>query len=326
MTAMVDYAGLFPPAGLDLPTTLRNWRRYAESEDAWMLGRLIVPVGKLDELASLLERERCVPGLGQDGWRVSCLLSDSLDADIDKVFAFNRRFAPDTAADAAAPPESFSEADLADMPMLGGVLIDAIELKATSARQVDDAMRIIPEQLEPYFEVPVGGPIDTRGMIAAMAGTGARAKIRTGGVTPEAFPTSRQVAGFLMACAASEVPFKATAGLHHPVRAEYPLTYEAGCARHTMYGFLNVFLAGCLARMGVSGGGGPPGRLSEQDLVTLLEETNPRAFVFQDSGVTWRDKRLDTARLARARETFASSFGSCSFEEPTADLRSLGLL
>lgn len=322
MTSIVDYAGLFPPAGLDLPTTLANWKRYTQSEHAWMLGRLIIPAAKLDEFARLLERDTSAPGPNDDAWRVSAVMGENLDADIDRVFEFNRRFASEL--EGPSPAASISSgADPADLPDVigsGGIVIDAIELKAQSGSQIEHAMRLIPEQLEPYIELPIAGPVDVRGLVIALAGTGARAKVRTGGIVPEAFPKSADLARFLVACAAADLPFKATAGLHHPLRAEYPLTYEPGCPRGVMFGFINLIVAAALAR----GAAGAPA--SESDLVAVLEETNPRTFVFQDSGLTWRDRRIDTSRLARVRESFAVSFGSCSFEEPVHDLTSMNLL
>ncbi|MBL8747367.1 MAG: hypothetical protein JNK58_13560 [Phycisphaerae bacterium] len=324
LTSIVDYAGLFPPAALDLPTTLANWRRYVTCPEKWMLGRLIVPIGKLDEFARLVEREACIPGPGEDAWRLSVLVSDNLDADIDRIFEFNRRFAgesagPSAAAAASAGSDPF---DVPDVVVAGGIVVDAIEVKAQSGKHIDTAMKIIPEQLEPFFEVPVAGGADVRGLIIAMNGTGAAAKIRMGGVTPEAFPAAIDVARFLVACAAADVPFKATAGLHHPMRAEYPLTYEPGCARGVMFGFLNVFAAAAFARIGFI----PGTRPAEADLVNVLEESNSRAFIFDDGGFTWRDKRLENARLARVRESFAISFGSCSFEEPLNELKGMGVL
>lgn len=311
MTSIVDYAGLFPPASLDMATTVANWRRYAAGDHAWMLGRLIIPAVRLDEFEKLLDQTG-TPGETEDTWRISALIGENIDGDIDRIFEFNQRHAPGD----SEPPESGGEnPHLHHAPStMGGVVIDAIELKAPGSSFIDSAMKIIPEQLEPYFEVP-GGSADVRGMIAAMAGTGARAKIRTGGVTPDAFPASRQVSVFIKACSAADVPFKATAGLHHPVRGEFPLTYEAGCARGTMYGFVNVFVAAAAVRAV---------QAPESDVLAVLEESNPKAFVFTNSGVTWRDKPIDLARLARVRETFAVSFGSCSFEEPIADLKSLG--
>jgi hypothetical protein len=133
-------------------------------------------------------------------------------------------------------------------------------------------------------------------LLPAIRRAGGRAKIRTGGV-----PSSVELAGFLRACAAEGVAFKATAGLHHPVR------HAAG------HGFLNVFLAAALAR------GGAP----EPELVRLLEETSPAAFRFDAAG-GWRGMSRDT--LIESRRRFALSFGSCSFQEPLDHLRELGFL
>ena len=38
LAGLIDYAGLFPPASLDLPTTLSHFRDYATSAEQWMLG------------------------------------------------------------------------------------------------------------------------------------------------------------------------------------------------------------------------------------------------------------------------------------------------
>ena len=46
---VVDYAGLFPPAKLDMQPTVDNYAAALAGADQWMLGRLIVPVKRLDE-------------------------------------------------------------------------------------------------------------------------------------------------------------------------------------------------------------------------------------------------------------------------------------
>lgn len=314
MTGIVDYAGLFPPAALAMKPAVTNWARYMQSDDAWALGRFVVPMARLAEFDAALDGID-LPPPGQDPWRVSALVGDDMDRDIDRIFDFNRRRAPEP-----PPTEASLEAgdDVGTPDLTGGVAIDAVEIKVATGGQIDRAMKSIPEQVEPYFEVAVGPSApDPRSLITAMAGTGARAKIRTGGVTPDVFPAAGDVARFILACNAADIAFKATAGLHHPVRASYPLTYEPGCASGVMYGFLNVFLAAAFVRAA---------RFNERDCVQILEETNPKAFVFDDSGVSWRDKRIDAARLARVREAFAVSFGSCSFEEPLGDLRKMGLM
>ena len=83
-----------------------------------------------------------------------------------------------------------------------------------------------------------------------------------------------------------------------------------------MHGFLNVFAAAAFA------GGGAPAA----DLEAVLREEDAAAFRLDEDGLSWRHLRVSTAELARSRRDFASSFGSCSFAEPVADLRSLGVL
>jgi hypothetical protein len=145
---------------------------------------------------------------------------------------------------------------------------------------------------------------------------GARAKIRTGGVTPEAFPNARFIADFLAACAKAGTPFKATAGLHHPLRCFRPLTYSADGPSGWMFGFLNVFLAAGLARNGVA----------PEDLVPLLLEESIDRICFAHDHIAWNGHTLTTAAISAMRAEFAISFGSCSFEEPVSDLKLLHLL
>jgi len=120
---------------------------------------------------------------------------------------------------------------------------------------------------------------------------------------------------FLGTCLREAVPFKATAGLHHPLRGVYPLTYEPGSACGRMYGFLNVFLATAFLAAG----------LGEADAGELLEESDPDTLTFGAADVTWRSLCLPLDRLAQSRRLL-TSFGSCSFREPIDDLTLLGLL
>jgi hypothetical protein len=134
---------------------------------------------------------------------------------------------------------------------------------------------------------------------------GAFAKVRTGALNPDAVPTTEVLAEFLCWTAQHQVPFKATAGLHHPIRSR----------RTNMHGFLNVFIAAAFAWFG------------EDELIPeMLDDEDPKAFKFLGDVIHWRDYGLFTEQVQAARRDFAHSFGSCSFEEPIADLRELGLL
>lgn len=248
LASLVDYAGLFPPAGLPMEDAVRNYGRYRHGEYAWALGRFVVPAARVAE----------VP----------------------------REF-----------PLSVLVADPASMPDA-----DTIEVKAASA---DDVERIARAATERTVYVEIAGVA----LLDALAANGLRAKIRTGGVTADAFPDAQHVADFIGACMARRLPFKATAGLHHPLRCVKPLTYEPEAPRGTMHGFVNVFLAAAM-----------PDRAAE-----ILLDDDPRSFDFDDDGVSWRGRRVATSDLAAMRE-YAISFGSCSFEEPIDDLKELGWL
>lgn len=182
------------------------------------------------------------------------------------------------------------------------VLADADHPRAAAI----EAKRVFHASRPVYCEVPVT-------QLDEVKRAGCFAKIRTGGVKPEAISTVADVAAFIRACADRKLPFKATAGLHHPVRAEYALTYEADSPRAVMHGFLNVFLASCFVWHG------------RRDIEALLSETDPAAFHFDDRA-HWRDWSLTAEQVAAARTQFAHAFGSCSFEEPVRDLEALGLL
>jgi hypothetical protein len=147
-------------------------------------------------------------------------------------------------------------------------------------------------------------------LLDTLAERGLRAKIRTGGVTADAFPDAAFIARFIEHCAERCVAFKATAGLHHPLRCVKPLTYEPDAPTGTMHGFVNVFMAAALPH----------------HAETILMETDARAFEFGDDSASWRGHAVRTEDIVRVRSEFAISFGSCSFEEPVADLKELGWL
>lgn len=304
LTALIDYAGLFPPAGLGMDEAVAAYTRGQGGPDAFALNRFICPASRLGELSE--KGRMLMPGTyatsgyremahGIDAWSVSVICDLPLHESLDAAEAFD---------------EFHSAEDR------GLARVDSLELRATDAAAIDDAIEEIPEDLQAFFEIPLD--TDFRGLVAALAGNpGIGAKVRCGGVTAALIPPPDRVAAFLAACAAAEVPFKATAGLHHPVRAEFPLTYAPDAERATMHGYLNVFLAAALVRCRVA---------DVHDAERILEETDPAAFVLTETEAGWRDLRIDHTRLARCRESFCLGYGSCSFTEPLDDLRKLGWL
>jgi hypothetical protein len=290
MARLIDYASLFPPASLSMREAIANYDAYLRSEHSWMLGRFIVPASRLIEFREALIALP-VGGIPVD-WELSVLIGADAEKDLESVDLFDR------AAE--------------DLSGGIGLEIKSVEARASNAAEVRRLDSLIPGDVIAYFEVPINEEL-----VAAVAEcSGRRLKARTGGETPDKFPSPEAILQFLRASLRADVPFKATAGLHHPLRSVHRLTYQPDSPSGLMHGFLNVFLAASFLKRG----------MDEVLVLELLNEQSPLAFRFDLDGVSWREHRLTARDLFLARREFAISFGSCSFIEPIEDLRTLRLL
>lgn len=286
LAGVIDYAGLFPPASLDMKPAVRNYRSYLRGSYSWMLGRFILPAARIPEFESATGNEW---GASDHLWRLSILCGSDLAGDLDKVESLNGR-------------------------SIGRAVADAIEFKASTREEIHAAGRIVGDSLSMFVEIPIHA--DPAQLIETIRDIHAAAKVRTGGVTADAFPSSHNLARFVYECTRAGVPFKATAGLHHPIRGEYRLTYEEKAPVGMMYGFLNVYMAAAIAQSGAA--------LSV--IREALEERRPEAFTITPDGLCWKSFTIHTEQLRTMRTTSAISFGSCSFTEPVDDLKSLRIL
>lgn len=284
--AVVDYAGLFPPAGLGMAEAVTNYGRYRRGPHAWMLARFIVPAGRLDEFLAAAEGHLPPAGGEGDPWPLSVLVQDP--AGIERAQAFGQAQA--------------------------GVRVEGFEARPADHRALRELAAATGEGEEIFFELDWRQ--DPQPWLDAVADADACAKLRSGGVTPELYPGVAEFARFLSRCKESGVALKFTAGLHHPLRGDHALTYEPGAPVGTMYGFLNAFAAAALLDQG---------HLRRGELAELLQEATPGAIDLGDGGLRWREHHLTVAELQRSRR-FARSFGSCSFTEPVEDLQTLEML
>jgi hypothetical protein len=250
-------------------------------------------VSRLDEFALAAAGMDPAADFGSTPWRLSALIGKDLDGELSAVAEFNRDVSK---------------------PWARRYVIDAVEIKAGRAEDIPAARKKTPPSIKAYFEIPIQE--DPSPLISAILAAGASAKVRTGGVTPEMIPEPSVLARFISACARAGAPFKATAGLHHPLRSMRPLTYAPDSPRAMMHGFLNVFLAAAFAADG----------MDREAPTDLLREEEARAFTFGADEIVWRGHRLATPRLLSARQGFAIAFGSCSFAEPKEDLKEACLL
>lgn len=311
LDGLFDYAGLFPPAGLDLARATERYARYRSDPDAWMLGRFLVPVGRLaDEDEALSESVR-----NGEPWRLS-VLGTAPEADASWLEAALEALATARAFEARQP---------------GRVLCDRFEVRLPAALAVDpDALVESLLALDDAFrqgagtgpraalEVPfLSHPDATAATAQAVAEVQARVdrpafavKLRCGGLTPDVVPSVEQLASALVEVIRAGVPFKATAGLHHPL----PAWDEAVGAR--MHGFLGVFGGSILARLH---------GLDADALAEILDSDDPDAWSIDDE-LAWARLGARPAEVADGRRQLALGFGTCSFDEPRDDLRRLGWL
>ena len=295
LTHSIDYAGMFPPCSLDLEPALQNQAEYVRSPDEWMLGAFVLPVEQFDAAKQLLSRFDPLHPL-----RVAALGPRTENAD-----AF---LAALEKADAAIGSLSRHNVDLVSISHVEMLLPHDVDLAL-----LKEARSIVGD-LPVFWEAPPDKAEQTIALVAEhnsdtdVASFGY--KLRTGGVTADAFPTSAQIAGALVAPATHQVPIKFTAGLHHPLRQ-----YRDE-VRTKMYGFLNVLGAAVLAA---------EHRWNTHQTSIMLEDENLDSFSFARDFFAWREWKIDIERL-QYRRRFVASFGSCSFDEPREDLRALNLL
>lgn len=297
---LIDYAGLFPPARLAMQPALEEYAGARAGGAAWMLGRFILPLSRFDEAVAAL------PAGAPDTLPVSAIV----DADADP-----RRWFASVSEKLAA---------IARLRETGGPLgIAALEIVVpplASARDTYDAAigqfgALLERQglrdSPVYVEIPRGDDDPGRelGAMRALARTRLRAKVRCGGLTPDAFPTPARLARFVANACAEGVAFKATAGLHHPIRHFDP---ERGV---TMHGFVNLLAAAIFA-----------GRVDLPALEAIVAEEDAGAFRLDDAGFAWRAHRAGLDAVQSARERRFIGYGSCSFREPIEDLVALGWL
>lgn len=301
MSRIIDYAGLYPPASLPLDEAFRNFVNYQSDPEAWMLSRFVIPAKRLAELSPLIPPAGnfSLTLLGRGG-KDSDEFIRNLELDLQDIKTFGAAYGSRVIADmyeTAIPSVSFD---------------DQYSLNAL-VKQTADMFNI--NGITVFLEAPFGDGWQMRADVLFYALRKVKDKhvgfkLRTGGVTADAFPSTEQVAWAIVEARDSGIPIKCTAGLHHPI------CHFNESVNTKMHGFLNVFGAGVLAAAnGVS-----------RDLIQfILEDEDPASFQFEGDEFAWKGLRVAASELEKIRHQ-VTSFGSCSFDEPREDLRELNLL
>ena len=261
-----------------------------------MLGRLIV---RMEDLYALGQRGRdTMPREGR-GWRIACLLpvieQSQLRANVQDIQQFNANHNQNHESRA---------------------VIDTVELKVNTVAELELAVKFLPEWLSVFLETPYDLAAELVPLMAQAGRQNLHAKFRTGGVNSDLIPGADEVIHALAVCAGARVAFKATAGLHHPVRAVFPLTYEQNAERCQMHGFLNVLAATSLLLADPA---------DRDKAMEAIQEEDASSFSIDEHGWQWRDHSFTVDDIVRLRTQGLKSFGSCSFIEPIEDLNGMNV-
>ncbi len=316
---LIDYAGLFPPAGLPLAEAFPNYLRYRTEPEAWMLNHFIIPLAQLDDLAAYASD---VPGdapvtlsvLGQGGDDAEALtqgFTATLQA-LDTLHAAHAGRFEARVVEVRLPP-ALADQNAAALPEAMDALLEALgqQLAAASLDALDLFLEIPLNRPTSFFDVVAQALTRFNSQAGLATGLRVGIKMRTGSTAPDEIPPAADVARALNACRRADVHFKATAGLHHPMH-HYNEAFGG-----TMHGFFNVFGAATLTTAY---------SLSDDEVTQILQEEQAGVLSFTSEGLTWGDRRVPVSLIETVRARRAFSFGSCSFDDPRQDLRRLGLL
>lgn len=317
MNEIIDYAGLFPPAGLSLDTSLHKYSDYRKNDNSWMLSRFIIPGDRLDELIPYQDSMFSA----DDPFKLSILGKSTATLDeyeerlqelISQVNRFHNKLGSRVLSEILEikiPREAlFSN----DYSLLGEVFNKTAQAltesehtpqyvfyEAVFEENWKKDIHHVMDSLSGHNRIKYNGNYRYAGF-----------KLRCGGTEAEMVPSIEQVASTLIDARDQNVALKCTAGLHHPVR------HFSDSVQTDMHGFFNVFGGAMLSYAH---------DLNIDELGVILRDKDPDHFTFTEEAFQWRELSVFTGEITELREVALTSFGSCSFEEPHEELQKLGL-
>lgn len=306
---LLDYAGTFPPARLSRDEALRcaaTIRRQAQHP--WLLARVVLPLTEIQAL-----QPKLLFDLGADGtpWNFSALggassvpnqWNQEAEWELREIRAFNHRGSTGSLLLCISAVEK-KLPDLEDEDRVA-------ELSTLFWQSADE---ILGDGVQPFLESGWKGNWRERLKVLCNSGadctedfqhSGLRPglKFRTGG---EYTPTPAELSFAAHQTVLHGFRFKATQGLHHALTRNTP---------RLEYGFLNLFAALNLAQgLGVEAFG-------LEMIEACLTDENAGNFEFRSESFRWKNHELSVTQIEQARRLHAGTFGSCSFDEPDAEL------
>jgi hypothetical protein len=289
--ALVDYAGLFPPASLQMAESVAQYRRHRSGSHAWVAGRFLCRASQLSELAAVATADFSA---GEVPWEIGVIF----DA---------------TPGESAALAVDF-QAEMEPVMSIASAEAKLVEPTPDAVGPLLDAMTSVAPDVVSFVEVDRSASVTAQvELIADALGRRRRvggAKLRCGGTTVDSFPSPHEVAEFIIVSTNQRIPFKATAGLHQPIRHFDP---ALGTERH---GFVNILMAAAIAEAGSD----------SETIEKIVADTDPDSFSLTATFASWKGHEIPGSALRRARRSGFVAYGSCDFDEPIEALEQLRFL
>ncbi|KKI91504.1 hypothetical protein WQ54_14500 [Bacillus sp. SA1-12] len=287
MTELIDYAGLFPPAALSLTEAIKNYHSYIHGPNCWMLGPFVLPASRLKELEPFRDDFN-----DQYPLRLSVILSNSekFESELMALQLFLETYKNAGFIETIEVPLS-SQLDYVFLEKVTKQLADYrifCEITGTN-----DQLLAKLDFIQKHNKTSPG----SLGI-----------KFRMGGITSNLFPTAKQVAFVIYESKQRGLALKFTAGLHHPLR-QYREEVET-----FMHGFVNVFTASIMAYCR---------SVNKAIIQAILLDEDMTNFSFTRDTLSWCNLTVNSSEINHARNFFAASYGSCSFDEPRQELGEL---
>ena len=288
---LIDYAGLFPPASLDMAGAVQEYRAVQNSDTRWVAGRFLCPASRLEELAAVLMTTFTA---GENPWEVGVVLDAGPGEGASAAQTFHAEMQPAAtiASAEARPTERTAEA-----------FIDLVGTLSSIQPEVVPFVEIVAPR---PFEDQIGPVADTLRGLGRIGGV----KLRCGGTSASMFPDPTTVASFILAATNAKLPFKATAGLHQPIR-HYDA--ELGAWHH---GFVNLLVAAAAA----------DACYGIEMLTEIIADADPDTFSISTAFITWHELSIPGPAMRRVRTRGFVAYGSCDFFEPVEALAGLSFL
>jgi hypothetical protein len=289
MRGLIDYAGLFPPAKLPLKQAFENYLRYQYETDAWILAKFICPVKMLEGLiiykkdlqnnfkdisltvlpSAVEKRGGSLQKFFEEMQEIKLFLQ-KMEQNI-RVEALEIRIFPALLNIDSSPPLHLFLNEIYERLISAGISNVKLFFELNQSKHWVDKVKQFTEEIALFNQNMNENERSEQKIIGGL-------KLRCGGEKPENVPSPEEVAQTIHICAVTGIPFKATAGLHHPVRH-----YDTAL-RTKVYGFLNIFGSALLAFHH---------QLTSSEIQSIILEEDPTQFIFNDVELGLLNKNLN---------------------------------